>query len=374
MKKSIGQRTAFTLFLLALIAFGSDGQTIRRVNNDPLVALGLNMYRTVQAAHDAAVVNDIIYIEPQTYTSLSIGSLICTKTLRFIGNGYNHTQNTNIVQPFIKDASGILSVTVQNTAPQTSFEGITFTTGNLIIEATNVKITRCNFGNMSISLIRDQNGKNGSSAEFTRNLFNYSFGGFSATGYSITDINNVVTLYQISNVSILNNIFVGGLTINSLFSNSYIYPSWNNLIVKNNSIETYIYGSNFQNGVFQSNIIRYGFNSASTLSTFGNVASNNVCSLICGFGTNNIENVPYASIYNTTNQVAENVYILSATSPAIGAGLGGVDAGAFGTNNPYRLSGLAPIPQITAYSKNASSGVYTATTPMTVTISVRGNN
>lgn len=65
---------------------------------------------------------------------------------------------------------------------------------------------------------------------------------------------------------------------------------------------------------------------------------------------------------------------LSGSSQAIGAVLGGVDAGAFGTNNPYRLSGLAPVPQITAYSQNASSGIYTTATPMSITISVRGNN
>ena len=67
-------------------------------------------------------------------------------------------------------------------------------------------------------------------------------------------------------------------------------------------------------------------------------------------------------------------YQLTGFSPAIGAGFGGVDAGAFGTNNPYRLSGLAPVPQITAYSQNASSGIYTTATPMSITISVRGNN
>ena len=79
MKKSV-----LTLFLLALIAFGSDGQTIRRCNNNPGVT-GVNMYTTIQAAHDAAVAGDIIYLEP---SSVSYGNLDARKRLTIIGNGY----------------------------------------------------------------------------------------------------------------------------------------------------------------------------------------------------------------------------------------------------------------------------------------------
>lgn len=103
-------------------------------------------------------------------------------------------------------------------------------------------------------------------------------------------------------------------------------------------------------------------------------ASNNVCTTACGYGNNNVENVIASTIFLVASTSSDEQFQLSATSPAKNVDLGSIDAGAYGGSGPYRISGLAPIPQITSYSKNASSGVYTTTTPMTVTISVRGNN
>ena len=106
----------------------------------------------------------------------------------------------------------------------------------------------------------------------------------------------------------------------------------------------------------------------------GTTASYNVCGTNpCVNGTNNVDAANEAILF-IGGTAGDKYYQLSGSSQAIGAGFGGVDAGAFGTNNPYRLSGLAPVPQITAYSQNASSGIYTTATPMSITISVRGNN
>jgi hypothetical protein len=116
-------------------------------------------------------------------------------------------------------------------------------------------------------------------------------------------------------------------------------------------------------------------NGITAIPTNGNsVASNNVCTVNCGIGSNNISNAIWSNLFIDASPNTDEKFRLSATSMAIGAGVGGIDAGAYGGSDPYRISGLAPIPQITSYSKNASSGVYTNTTPMTVTLSVRGNN
>lgn len=58
MKKSLS-----ILTLLTFSAFCSFAQTIRRVTKDINIT-GVNIYSTVQAAHDAAVAGDIIYLEP----------------------------------------------------------------------------------------------------------------------------------------------------------------------------------------------------------------------------------------------------------------------------------------------------------------------
>ena len=47
----------------------------------------------------------------------------------------------------------------------------------------------------------------------------------------------------------------------------------------------------------------------------------------------------------------DNRYELKAGSPAIGAGVGGIDCGAFGGETPYKLSGIPFVPLI--YQVNA---------------------
>ena len=73
---------------------------------------------------------------------------------------------------------------------------------------------------------------------------------------------------------------------------------------------------------------------------------------------------------------ADGQYQLGATSPALAAGepINGVtpDAGAFGTADPYRLSGIPAIPSI--YSLNVPASVPATATTMTVTFSTRSNN
>jgi hypothetical protein len=63
-------------------------------------------------------------------------------------------------------------------------------------------------------------------------------------------------------------------------------------------------------------------------------------------------------------------YRLATGSPAIGAGVGGVDCGAFGGSTPYRLSGIPAVPVIT--NMNAT-GAGNNTTPLNVIINVTGN-
>ena len=305
------------------------------------------------------------------------------KTLRIIGNGYLQTSNSNLINiPFFVNPSQIGTVTINSTAIGTVLQGISFSGVN--IKAQNVIIERCYAGNGTINLIRDNLGSNASGAIIAKNfLIKVVFSGYYvipvSPSCSYTD-------YQIENVTIKNNLHVdinfqfstvlrrGG---NCAISNSHIeVPSLKNSSISNNTNYSVInmYG---ENTTYQNNICEL-FYLQGTVSFPSNfiTASNNVCISACGYGNNNVQNVLLSSLYSVSSPSPsiDNNYILSPTSPAIGAGLGGIDAGAYGGSDPYRISGLAPIPQITSYSKNASSGVYTTTTPMTVTISVRGNN
>ena len=51
-------------------------------------------------------------------------------------------------------------------------------------------------------------------------------------------------------------------------------------------------------------------------------------------------------------------YQLKAGSPAIGAGNGGVNCGAYGGPNPYVLSGLPPVPATWFFNIGDPSGPY----------------
>jgi hypothetical protein len=92
-------------------------------------------------------------------------------------------------------------------------------------------------------------------------------------------------------------------------------------------------------------------------------------------GNGNQNNIPFASLFVGTGST-DGQFILKAGSPAIGAGetVNGVtpDAGAFGTADPYRLSGIAPVPSI--YQLTVPANVPTTATTMQITVSTRSNN
>lgn len=92
-------------------------------------------------------------------------------------------------------------------------------------------------------------------------------------------------------------------------------------------------------------------------------------------GFNNQVSVPAANIFVGTGS-DDARYQLKPGSPAIGAGepVNGVtpDIGAFGTADPYRLSGIPPIPTI--YSLTVPSSIPATATSMTITFSTRSNN
>jgi hypothetical protein len=98
-------------------------------------------------------------------------------------------------------------------------------------------------------------------------------------------------------------------------------------------------------------------------------------------GNNNLFNVDFSpgninAVFtgypvDISGETNDGKYKLKPGSPAIGAGIGGVDLGIFGGPNPYRLSG---IPSIPAFYKLEASSINATTNPFTVTFSTRSNN
>ena len=90
------------------------------------------------------------------------------------------------------------------------------------------------------------------------------------------------------------------------------------------------------------------------------------------FGTanNNKQNITMASVWTQTGAYnVDSFYVLANASPAIGAGYNGVDCGAYGGANPYKI---AMIPSVPAIYKLTVPPV--GTTNINVTVSTRSNN
>lgn len=131
---------------------------------------------------------------------------------------------------------------------------------------------------------------------------------------------------------------------------------------------------NFGNTYFSNNILLNPTTVDISLSTVKNcIATGN--SLPAGSGNQN--SVPLNSIVvGFSGNSTDGQFQLKAGSPALGAGetVSGVtlDCGPFGTSDPYRLSGIPPIPTI--YSLTVPVSVPSSNTSMTITVSARSNN
>ncbi|MER0442576.1 hypothetical protein [Emticicia sp. W12TSBA100-4] len=352
-------KTIHYIFLFVSLSFFAQAQTIRRVTNDPNIPLGLNMYSTLQAAHDAATEGDIIYVQ-SSYQGASYGDLTSSKRLHIIGNGYGIDENKDLLganAPYNTGTSIVGNVNL-NFGDGTIIEGLKI---EYMYARTRVILRRCDF--YFLELLKISVNQDPSSSIISHsNIF----------GLSLKNNSGITTL---NNITIANNIIRG--VISGQYENE---SAISNIFIRNNYLFSGLsYMTNIQ---LHSNILHftnsYGDNLYYTPRCPNKVGSNNVCiDKPCDVGSNNVNGPLDIALFGYANGGVPSIprhHILSNSSPAKGAGLGGVDAGPFGTADPFRLSGLPAIPQITSYSSQISNSIYTPSTPMNVTISVRGNN
>lgn len=182
--------------------------------------------------------------------------------------------------------------------------------------------------------------------------------------------------------------------------NAYIHPRANggtgrfiNLRVENSHIQLLYFsgllaGSSGQisNCVLQATVDLVGASiylsnnivqSSSLSNLSGSIFENNICDFAEGAngvitGSGNQFSVTMTDVFlGPTGNSTDGQWQLKPGSPAIGAGIGGIDCGMFAGTNPYRLSGIPSIPvfyKLTAPSRTAT------TNPYTITFSVKSNN
>ncbi len=327
----------------------ADAQTIRRVNNN-LGITGLNVYTTIQAAHDAAVAGDIIYIEPSLN---SYGSLNSIKNLTILGNGYDLNQNANTA--IDKKESMISGFTFSLGSENSIMMGIV--SSNLsddYVYAPNITITRCKISKLIIL------------KQLTGNTTNILPNNLTITKSKISNISTLGPNFS-SNHSITNNIVdFAGYSYNG--SSASIKSS----IISNNVFTGLINsdGANITNNIFISSA------SGDAINGSANLVNNNLSTIKTLISSNgNVNNVTLSSLFIVADPQAggiiDNELVLKVGSPAIGAGTGSADCGIFGGASPYVLSGLPSLPIITNLIYTT---VGNSTTPLNVSVTVRGNN
>ena len=322
-----------TLFLCGLLTVPLTASTYR-VNNKLTDNPSAKIYSTIQAAHDAASVGDTLMIEG---SSDEYSAFTSTKRLVIKGPGYNLDENPGM-------SANKLSAKIGG---QCSFNAgsvgslimsVVFTV-YLYINDNNITVRRCNLLSLSVS---------------TAENITISECYFPGTGYSIYLSGSIVT-----NLTIANNIIMVPVSFQTGSTGIFL----NNIFtVANITIPT---------GFDMKNNILFATGGTISLPMLPDLDVCNNISVSNDFGTanNNQANVAEASLFmGALTGSTDGTWQLKAGSPAIGAGVGGIDCGAFGGPQPYILSGVPTGPVI--YQLNVSN-YSTTDNKLPVTIKVK---
>lgn len=328
--------TSLQVLIISLCLSQPVSAKIWRLNNNVGIVAD---FTTFSAAVNSALVQegDTLYIEPSAtvYTGAPV-----QKRLVIIGAGYLLSENPGL--QYNGNDSRLSSITIDSLASGSTFLGIRTNLVYCNSNADNVTFSRC-----YVSFTTNNNFANSRMSNWVINKCYVVAFSFSNANYFFENLqftNNIMT--QAFNLASSDN----GLVRNNLFTNTF---TANNCYITNN-IWASLFSPNFINCTVKHNI-----------STTNNLPA----------GNNNMVSVPQATLFTLTGS-SDARYQLAAGSPAIGAGepIGGVipDCGPFGTPDPYRISGIAPVPTI--YELQVPSAIPSSATTMTVTVSTRSNN
>ena len=346
------------LFVAVLLASTSFAKIWRVNNNAGVVADFADIPAAIASA--SVVAGDTLHIEP---SATDYSGFTPTKRLVYIGPGY-FLNPSDVTYPH---NAGLQAATqnakvggIQMTNPAAAgskFLGLWFNSYIIIngsATSWNLTFEKDVIGYVSFYV----NGSNVNSNGITIRKC--------LVQYYITTNGSVPTM---SNVTIENCIFyqayfdLGGLTGTSN-------------VIRNNSQ----YNNSNVNTISNAYVANNIFSTPGQIAFTNCTLKNNlfaVAQTLPGTATGNQVSVNMTNVYvgGTTGSLDSRV-ALKAGSPAIGAGvtIGGYtpDAGAFGATDPYKLSGIPPIPSI--YSLNVPTSIPTGTATMNVTFSSRNNN
>ncbi len=354
-----------TLLMISIVLVQSSQAKIWRLNNNgnnPVPAITADYTGTLQSVHDNVLVlsGDTIHVEqsPTTY-----GACIFTKRLIIIGPGYFLNLNPQ-TQVNTNYGATVGNLTFYNAASAASHV-YGLTTGTVYMGVNNLLISRCNITGLLI--IGNTNASN-ISGMAVRQCYH------SGAGNYVASVQNNTGAGLITNMEFTNNIFAYPT---NLFQTPITLDNRVSGLFKNNVV--YGYYAMAMQGFYLLNNMQYSATGSGN--TFANsIFENNLGSVAGHFvspaGTGNT-----AGPANQTATLAQQAYVggpstdgawkLGVSSVGVGAGKDGVDAGAYAGDYPYKLSGIAPVPNIYALT---IAPISAGATTISVTISAKGNN
>jgi len=299
--------------------------TVHIVNNLPNTDPD---FTNLSSAYSAAQPGDTLYV---CGSVTNYGSLTLAKPLTIIGPGYFLASN-----PYTQVNTRTAALTL-----------ITFNAGSSGSLITGLQAQRAVVNTSNITIVRNYFYYTDSSSymiSFASGLSNIAImQNYFYLNYDLTSLYGIITSGSNNILYIANNLFRSDESRNITIS-STSYATMENNVFYGGTVSIY-------NTLFQNNIMRSGtFDSNS-----GNTILNNI-SAGSQFGdlNGNQSNVSMSAVFTLSGSTDGN-YILAPGSPAIGAGVNGVDCGIFGGISPYVLSGMPEgIPSIYEFSAPSS--------------------
>jgi hypothetical protein len=329
----------FVLLLLLVIASTTSSAKIWRVNNNQFIPAD---FSTGQPAIEAAVAGDTIFFEP---SATAYGDLDVKKRLILIGPGYWLTENGH--QRTNQNPATVGVITFRTASAGSFIKGMVVS-GVVSVLASDISIEN----NIIAGVVFNN------TAAISNILIakNWIFGPSGAPNGIASGTHTVTNLFIRNNVI---SVSWMPITLNS----TIVF----NVDIRNNILHTNSYTNHIPNAVFYNNIITGGS------LTFTNSTSSNNLSINGAVGSEN-NNISNIDVQETPifvgGSTIDNQFRLHSNSPAKGHGIGGVDCGIFGGDDPYVLSGIVGIPAITSFNATAAGN---DDIPIKVTISAVSN-
>lgn len=310
--------------LITMIALSTAHATVWRVNNIPGVDAD---FTSIATAISAASAGDTLYVEG---SHINYGAVSLNKRLIIIGTGY--FLNANDSTQALPNSTMFTTVTVSSSATGGIIYGVDL--DNITISANDFTLQRCYIYSASSTGVPVEVATNTSNVSI---LQNYIRNGYcsSSTSYAL-EINS-----NCSNIIVSNNMIMLGAYNCNYDPYAVLMSSSSSAIFAHNVI----YGDfRVYNSVVQNNILARGDMSGSSNVVQYNI--DNGASFGTGNGNQISVNINNVLTLSGSYSADDDYYELKAGSPALGAGMNGVDIGMYGGSLAYKKSGLPPIPAI----------------------------